>query len=309
VTDPHPLKAYYLVGHGDRTLDSETASDGFSQFVDLLKQKNIDVQPLLLRTNDIPDDCQLLILAGPRMPIPTDELQRVRRYLDNGGRALILTLSPVRQDVRRTGLEQLLTEWNVLVGDDLVIDPKLARSDAPQFLMTDFFGNHPIMHPLQGTRLGLVMPNSVRERSRSDRTGSPIHVTELIFTSPAGTSVSNFRGTAETNGVIPLAVAVEKGAIAGVDTTRGTSRMVVVGEANFLGNAVLDFEGNRDFAMLAVNWLLDRRQLLAIGPRPIREYRISLTRPQIRTAGWILLGAMPGSVLLLGFLVWLRRRK
>jgi len=53
---------------------------------------------------------------------------------------------------------------------------------------------------------------------------------------------------------------------------------------------------------------LDRSQLLAIGPRPIRQYRISMTQSQMTAARWILLAGMPGGVLLLGLLVWLRRR-
>ena len=84
--------------------------------------------------------------------------------------------------------------------------------------------------------------------------------------------------------------------------------MVVVGESLFLGNAAIDFEANRDFLNLAVNWLLDRNQLLDIGPRPVNEYLISLTRSQMRQVRLLLLIVLPGSVLALGGVVWLRRR-
>jgi len=67
---------------------------------------------------------------------------------------------------------------------------------------------------------------------------------------------------------------------------------------------------NRDFVGYAVNWLLDRTQLLEeLGPRPITEYRLVMTKSQLQTAQWILLAGMPGAVLLFGGLVWLRRRK
>ena len=84
--------------------------------------------------------------------------------------------------------------------------------------------------------------------------------------------------------------------------------MIVVGESMFLGNAAIDFEANRDFLNLAVNWLLDRNQLLDIGPRPVSEYLISLTRSQMRQVRLLLLVVLPGSVLALGGVVWLRRR-
>lgn len=77
----------------------------------------------------------------------------------------------------------------------------------------------------------------------------------------------------------------------------------------FLGNRQLDLLANRDFAGLAANWLLDRTQLLeGLGPRPVSEYRLVMTKKQLQSAQWILLGAMPGGVLVLGTLVWLRRR-
>ena len=34
-----------------------------------------------------------------------------------------------------------------------------------------------------------------------------------------------------------------------------------------------------------------------------------MTKTQLHQAQWVLLGALPGSVLLLGGLVWLRRRR
>ena len=45
-----------------------------------------------------------------------------------------------------------------------------------------------------------------------------------------------------------------------------------------------------------------------LGPRPIKEFRLTMTKSQLHTVQWILLAAMPGTVLLLGGLVWLRRR-
>jgi hypothetical protein len=95
-----------------------------------------------------------------------------------------------------------------------------------------------------------------------------------------------------------------------VATERGTMRMIVVGDSFFLGNTAIELYANRDFAELAINWLLDRSELLeGVGPRPVEEFRINLTKAQLQSFQWILLGAMPGTILALGGLVWLRRRK
>jgi hypothetical protein len=104
-------------------------------------------------------------------------------------------------------------------------------------------------------------------------------------------------------------VAVEKGGVKGVINERGTTRMVVVGDSIFLANHQIESAANRDFVALAVNWLLDRPQLVeGIGPRPVAEYRLVMSNSQLQGAQWVLLGCMPGGVLLLGGIVWLRRR-
>jgi hypothetical protein len=107
-------------------------------------------------------------------------------------------------------------------------------------------------------------------------------------------------------------VTVEKSALKGVVPERGATRILAVGDSLFLDNQLMDLDydaPNRDFAGYAVNWLLDRTLLLeGIGPRPVSEYRLVMTKSQVQALQWILLAAMPGGILLFGGLVWLRRR-
>jgi hypothetical protein len=49
--------------------------------------------------------------------------------------------------------------------------------------------------------------------------------------------------------------------------------------------------------------------MMEIGPQPIHEYRLALTRQEMSRLQWLLLAVLPGGVLLLGLLVWFRRRK
>jgi hypothetical protein len=84
----------------------------------------------------------------------------------------------------------------------------------------------------------------------------------------------------------------------------------VVGDSTFLGNQMIESAGNRDFGSLSVNWLLERTQMLeGVGPRSVTEFRLNITESQQHRLQLLLLGALPGGILLLGGLVWLRRRK
>jgi len=302
VSDPKPIKAYFLQGHGEHRPENEDDSMGYFKFARVLQEKDISLEPLSLLTNDVPADCQLLIIAGPRHTLSAHELETLDDYLNHGGRAFILLINPHVGGVERTGLERTLAAWGVQVDDRLVTDQSQAKAGHDQVLFVVNFGQHPIVRPLTGSRLGIVLPHAVRQMPAAGRIADAAKVMELAFTSEQGRELGG------TNGVIPLAVAVEKGAIPGVAADRGSTRIVVVGDSFFLTNGYIEFDANRDFANLAVNWLLDRSQLLAIGPRPIRQYRISMTQSQMTAARWILLAGMPGGVLLLGLLVWLRRR-
>jgi ABC-type uncharacterized transport system involved in gliding motility auxiliary subunit len=308
VTEGKPFKAYFLQDHGEHNPDSEDESLGYTKFARVLEGKNISVEPLSLLTNDLPSDCQLLVIAGPRNRLQSSELEKIEAYLNHGGRVFILLMNTLLPDVRKSGLERILANWGVETGDNLVIDREQSKADSSKVLLTAAFGQHDIVNPLQGSRIAFVMPHSVRQQPGDSRKTDTTKVAEIIFTSKEGAAV-NSRSVKEITGAIPLVVAVEKGAIQGVGADRGSTRMVVAGDSFFLANGAIEFEANHDFASLAVSWLLDRAQLLAIGPRPVHEYKIVMTESQMRNVRWILLGGMPGAVLLLGVLMWLRRRK
>jgi ABC-2 type transport system permease protein len=304
VLDAKEPKAYFLNGHGEHDF-SQTDNMGYSKFARILQENRIGVGEISLLVNDIPADCNLLVIAAPTHPIAREELEKIERYLIQGGR--VLALFNVQGIARKTGLESLLAKWGVEVGSDTVMDEP--QSGQREVVVATDFANHPIVNPLvrPRLRLGLLMPRSVSQSSASPQSADPPRVTELVFTSSEGVA-RPLAGRVRT-GAIPMMAAVEKGTIQGVNVDRGTTRIVVMGESMFLSNQWIDAEANRDLAHLAVNWLLNRDLLIEeIGPRPIREYQITLTKAQMKGLQWMLLGGMPGAVFFAGLIVWVRRR-
>jgi len=192
----------------------------------------------------------------------------------------------------------------VEVGHNFVKEPdnRMRETD----VIVKAFGKHPVVNSLVESRLHLSLPRSVGQLKLQAEAADAPRVEEIAFSSPEATVIGN----SGRKPPFPLMVAVEKGAIRDVITERGATRMVVVGDSLFLGNLQIDSAANREFAAAAVNWLLERTQLLAgVGPRPVTQYKIVMTRTQLHQAQGVLLGALPGFVLLLGGLVWLRRRR
>jgi len=304
VTSPKPLNVGYLVGHGEHSLDSGDET-GYLTFASVLRQNYTHVQPLTLAgTNAVPMEFNLLVIAGPSHPLDESELEKIDDYLHRGGRLLVLFNYTTLK--RATGLEKILAGWGVDVGRSTVSDLKnsVRGSDIKVF---DFGARpHPIVNPLTGLALHMILPRSVARLEVGNPPADAPRVEEIAFTgSDATAGGGDVRGPKRFS----LAVAVEKGRVPGVITDRGSTRIVAVGDSVFLGNQMIESAGNRDFLGHAVNWLLERPHLTqGVGPRPVTEFRLTMTKSQMRTARWILLAAMPGAVLLLGGLVWLRRR-
>ncbi|MFM1768562.1 MAG: hypothetical protein RJA22_1091 [Verrucomicrobiota bacterium] len=316
VITPRQLKAYFLQGHGEHLPDSDDGLAGYARFAALLRENSIQHETLRLDgAAEIPADCSLLIIPGPRMRFAEDELARIDRYLQQGGRLLALfNNAAVTLDL---GLEGLLERWGVTVGRNLVFDEPHAVNLNKLDLRISTFGTHPVVKPILTGGLYLVLPRSISRRPDSARGSGDPKVDELAYTTQTGHAITDIRPDGrwsrrpdDLTGQIPLMVAVERGGIPNVSAGRGSSRLLIVGESIFLANSAIQTAANLEFASHAVNWLVARDELLlAIPPRPIREYKLTMTQRQLRAVEWSLLAGLPGVVLLAGAAVWLKRRR
>jgi hypothetical protein len=303
VENPKPLKAYFLQGHGEPSL-SDSGETEYQKFGEVLAESYIATEPLqLLGDSMVPDDCNLLIIAGPRTEFSPTELQKIDQYLAQGGRLFMLfNYFSIKHS---TGLEPIFARWGINVVPDVVVDHKNTISG--QDVIVYDFGNNPIVSPLTGLALQLVLPRPVLHVDLPNPPADAPKVEELIFSSPQSTLMGDPAAAWRS---YPLMAAVEQKTAAGVANSRGSTRILVVGDSFFLGNRQIESGANRDFVGYAANWLLDRTVLLeGIGPRPVKEYRLTITHEQQQRVRWLLLGALPGGVLAFGWLVWLVRRK
>lgn len=306
--DPQPMAAYFWNGHGEHDPLDQSNQFGYYQFSRILAENNITVRTLSSR-DEIPPDCQLLVIAGPRGGFLPGDLDRLQQYLDRGGRLFVLFNYLAR--VQPTGLERILAHWGVDVGFDQVVDPQHQKSGEENLLVANQFGAHPVVQSLQRSGIALMMPRSITAQQGRPLSASAPKATVLVQTSPQGQALTqeNRRLVVRKTGSIPLAAAVEMASIKGISSDRGATRIVVAGDSFFLGNAMMELEANRDFARNAVNWLLNRELLLeGIGPHPVHEYQITITQSEMTGLLWLFLVIAPGSVAILGGIVWLRRR-
>src|SRR6185295_18724881 len=104
LTQPKPLKAYFLKGHGERLPNDSNETEGYSKLAEIFHRNYVqtDVLETLLGTNTVPLDCNLLVIAGPRNELSEVELEKINEYLNQGGR--LFALFDVYSTNRQLGL-------------------------------------------------------------------------------------------------------------------------------------------------------------------------------------------------------------
>lgn len=309
ITHPHHSKVYFLTGHGENDPDDDKSPSGYSKLAAIITNEiDCDYAKLSLAgTNIIPADCSLLIVpaSARELRMAPAELGKISSYLKHGGRLFaLLTVS--------SGLETVLSNWGVGLSDSdprlgriVDLDPSYKLPAAGTFLTAQIF-SHAITQSLANEQsavpLLMLLPRAVFQLENQSKSPGAPEVTPLAATSPQGTAGS---GPYKQTGVFGLLAAVEQQGVNG-----SGARLVVAGDSDFLDDQVIDTAGNHRFASKAISWLLQSPQIMleGLGPRPIKEYRLYMTQSQESAIRWLFLAGLPGGVLCLGGLVWLRRR-
>ena len=204
VTNPKPLFAFYLMGHGEQNPTTD-----YKSFIEVVANQGISVAPLtLLGTNTVPTNCNVLIIAGATAPLFTNEIQKIEQYLSQGGRLLTLfnfKSFDVQNATERTGLDKMLAGWGVQVGADFVQDAQRAVT-SDSLMILDFNQKHPVVNPLLNGGLYMALPRPIFKINLSSQSGDVPKVEELAFTGPQGILLG-----AKKQGKIPVMAAVGKG--------------------------------------------------------------------------------------------------
>lgn len=306
VVQPRRPVVYFLQGHGERDPADRDKYAGFSSAAAALAEDNIEVRPLRLDvTNVIPRDAEAVVIAGPDHRIPPAEIETLRAFLAASGRVL-LTLDAQGDG----GLAPLLAEWGVGIGPGVVVDAARSLSGLELFVST--YGDHPVTHAMSNVTTVLYLPRPL-EIVAAPGEDKP-RIAPLLFSPPGSWAESDvsqkllaFDPENDRRGPLPLAVAVERGPLDRVDIDIRPTRLLVVGDTDFVANGS-PFGGGLDLFRNGINWLLERRDLLSIAPKPVHTMHIVLDARQRVRLFWIAVAVMPALVGLAGVLVAWRRR-
>jgi gliding motility-associatede transport system auxiliary component len=302
---------YFVTGHGEHAIEGQEGADreGYARAAEALKNENYRVESLLLgNVKDVPDDADVVIVAGATRPLFDEELGVLDRYLARGGAVLALV------DPRVSGnWITKLRSWGANIGDDIVVDRALAlfgRALTP--FAGVYNGEHPITKEFRDPRNDAVIFHEVRSVRPAD--GSALQT--IVSTSEDSWAERNL-AKLDSDGAAALDDGDLKGPvsvmIAGPPALAGQqgevkARLVVSGDTNFASNEFLDAGRNRDLFLNSANWLMGDVQAIAIRPNSSRPSRFQLTSEEFHAIRSASLFVLPELIAVLGVFTWWSRR-
>ena len=331
--------ACVVTGHGESSGD-DMDRNGLANAVSRMEDANYDHQQVSLTEGAVPEDCTILVVAGPSTAYFDPEVAAIRDFVEDGGRALLL-LAPVlpdergRRDEHNPKLVDLIASWGIEANNDVVIDQSAIGQlfgGGPFTPLVSEYQFHPIVEPLENVATLFPRARSVGQASEVPD-GWTVDV--LFESSETSFATSTLRAEAagftlgpessQTDGPIALAVAAtyevpaaeqesEPAEAAGgtiepaEDEAEPEGRVVAVGSAGFASNYGLALGGNDDLLLNMLNWLSSDEDLISVRPKDPESTVIEMTAAEMSRIFYASLLLLPLIIIVTGVWTWWGRR-
>ena len=303
----------FVTGSGEHQID-DSGRSGYSRFKELLGKDDYATKSInLLQKAEIPSDCTVLVVAGPTGDYQQPEVDAIKKFVEDGGRAFFMLDPPLKighsEIADNDALTTVLQSWGVTVDKDLILDMNPIGQLAglgPQVALVTSYNSHPIVSEMKGTATGFPLSRSIEVKG-----GAKTTVEKLFDSSESSLATDKLDSpkidpSDPKNKKGPLTIAAAGAYNTGKENSQG--RFVVVGSSAWAANSFINFNGNRDLALNAMNWLSSDEDLISIRPKEPEDRRITMTRAQMNWVRMTSQFLLPLIVIFAGVSVWWRRR-
>ena len=303
----------FVAGNGEHQLD-DSNKEGLSDFKSLLSKDDYETRTIdLLQKAEVPSDCTTLVVAGPTHNYEQPQVDAIKKYVEDGGRALLMLDPPLKlgrdEIADNDALTNLLSSWGVTPQKDLILDMNpisQLTGLGPEVALVTRYESQPIVTDMKGTATGFPLARSLDIKNTGKTS-----VQKLFDSSSSSLATKNLSSPAvnvkdPNNEKGPLTLAAAGTYNTGKENSQG--RFVVVGSSSWAANRFINFNGNSDLALNAVNWLSSDEDLISIRPKPKDDRRITLTQAQLSWVRATSQFLLPAIVVIAGVFVWLKRR-
>ncbi len=313
-------KVYFLTGHGEADIYSEYSYAREELLDNLFKVETLNLQT----TPSIPDDCAVLIIAAPQQSLTSNEVDIIQSYLESGGQAMLLTNPNPPPEI-----EQLLSSWGVKVEDGTIIDSSSYVSPNKNtplvtwernyfgFEKTHFPGAAAITPNPEYMPVLLQMEDGSEQIVWISEEGQ-VQMFMLLLTTgdswlekdfdllkePEFDEGIDLEGPLFLGFIIFAPLTDEAGEVV---EGQGTTLMVI-GDSDFASNEHFYSGNNGDLFLYAVSRLTVGTEIVSIEHKVLPFRKLIVSPETERFINYSSIGLLPLLVLVIGGIVWWRRR-
>ncbi len=295
---------YNLEGHGEQDLDAVIKED--------IEKSNIEIKSLNLLTEEgIPEDADCLLINSPATDISGEEKEAVLTYLENGGKAMIFS------DYTEKSMENfdaLLENYGVSRTEGIVFEGDTSHyaMQIPYYLVPTV--NHVDAVSNAASSGYYVLAPYAQGIQKSEDLRDTVTIESLLSTSDSAYAKTNMNSDTlekeenDITGPFDIGVSITEN----VDDDK-TTQIIYYSTSYLMDNQANQMVsgGNEQLVMESLNWMCSSDDTAAISI-PSKSLEVSyLTLTAYDASFWkiCVIGLIPGFFLVVGFMVWLKRRK
>ena len=300
-------QVYRTIGHGEAALSST--------ITDLMNKNNYQVEEWnLLMEGSVPEDCELLLINAPTKDLTEEERTAIETYLGQGGDVMLLLGE--KNAAEMPNFAALMKTYGMEPADGYIADPERCYQGNyyylfPQLSLSDEMAD--------GISSEMVLVINAHGFTVTDAARDTITTTAFMNSSDHAYAITEEK---QTEGAYALgAVAVEmiedetesestEKSETTEDSETKESRFTVISAGSLIDSQITDTFTtleNTTIFMNAVTANFDGVENLSIEPKSLSiEYN---TVQHIGVFSLLVIFGIPVLILVVGFVVWFKRRK
>lgn len=304
VTSDNIPVIYTLEGHSEMKVNSDLQNS--------MEKANYQIESLNLLTVDgVPEDAGCLLIASPQNDLSEDEAKKVISYLENGGKAMIFT---DYINLEMPNLKSVLENYGVTYEHGVVLegDSRHYIMQVPYYLVPTINSTEITSEMVSDNRYVLMpVAQSVKilDEYRDSLTIEPILTTsENAYIKADVENMTTFeKEDGDQEGQFHLGVCISE------QINDETSTQIAYYSSGSLIDSGTDQQvsgGNSELVMATLGWMCENETpvISVAGKNLTMDY---LTVPEYDASYWsaITCGVIPVTFLLIGSVIWFKRRK
>lgn len=305
----NPVKIVFATGNMERSIEKngdKNYKTGFNEitFRNSLINQGFDVSSVDINAQNIPSETAILIIADPKTQLSQGAVDRINKYIDQGKNLMLLaepeTNSALASITDKLGIgftKQTLVQESETNSPDFLVTELQKNVDSTVIKLSKI--NNPI--PFLGSSGVTAVKDAGFKVTPLLKTNN-----QPVWESQAGiTSISEDLKKQPSSKEIPLVTALTR------NINGKTQKIIVAGDADFMGNAELSRGGSGTFQFVTdiFSWF-SNYQFPIDTTRPQKiDNKITITSNQVFIDKILFIGIFPLLIILSGAFILIRRNR